>query len=76
MAIAVATATFAATDTASFTWSPALTTNPPTVLYGSVDVTDGKGPVVWQLFGAPTNVGGTVRVSAPFTGTVTLSGSD
>lgn len=74
MAQATATATFANARTASFTW--ALTSNPPTVLSCSVTVTDSDGNVSANVQGAPTNTGGTINASAPFTGTVTVVGSD
>jgi hypothetical protein len=79
MAIATATVTFTAAgaDSQAFTWSPALTSNPPKVLDVSVTVTVGtEGPVAPYVVGAPTNTGGTVGIAAPTDCTVTLVGSD
>lgn len=79
MALAYAVASFAATDSVSFTWT-SLTgplSNPtPNVLSCSTTVTDGSGPVEVNLQGVATNVGGTVIASASFTGTVVLLASD
>lgn len=79
MALAYGVASFAASDSATFTWTAqtgSLTSNPPKVIGMSIIPTDGNGPVEANLQGQPTNVGGTVQASAPFTGVVVLLGSD
>lgn len=79
MAIATAIVTFTAAgaDSQAFTWSPALTSNPPKVLATSVTVTGaGQGPVKEYIAGQPTNTGGTVAISAPTDCTVTIVASD
>jgi len=78
MAIATATVTFTAAgaDSQAFSWSSALTSNPPKVLGCGVIVQSGEGPVVPYLNGNPTNVGGTLNISAATDCTITLVASD
>ena len=79
MAIATASVTFTlgGADSAAFTWTPALTSNPCKVLGASASVTTaGQGAPLINLVGQPTNTGGTVHISAPTDCVVTLVGSD
>lgn len=79
MAIATATATFTngGAETAAFTWTPALTSNPPKVLALSVTVTTaGQGAGVPFLDTVPTNIGGSVGMANPPDCTVTIVASD
>jgi hypothetical protein len=64
-------------DSKAFTWTPQLTSNPPKVQSVSVvGAGGGQGPCSADLPAAPTNVGGTVRISSPTDCTVTLVASD
>jgi hypothetical protein len=76
MAIATANVTFTAAQTATFTWSPPLSSNPPQVIGCGVTVTDGGPDIVVNLAGAATNIGGTLNASDFFTGVVALVASD
>ena len=76
MAIATGTATFTATDTASVTWSPSLTSNPAKIIGHGVIVTDGQGPPGEVQFSSITNTGATINVGGPFTGTISVTASD
>jgi len=76
MAIATGTATFTATDTASVTWSPALTSSPAKIIGFGVSVTDGSGPPGEIQFSSITNTGATLNAGGPFTGTVSVTASD
>lgn len=71
MAQSQGTAVFAVADTASLTFSPALTSNPPTVVGSGLTVTDSKGSVS-VFYTNLTNTGCTINASAPFSGSFTL----
>lgn len=77
MATATAVVTFSASgpDSQAFTWTPTLTSNPPKVTSASVQSTSGQ-PCSADIVGAPTNVGGTVRISAQTDCVVRIEGSD
>lgn len=80
MALALGTATFSATDTASFTWKDVFTGSPvvlgstPTILAVAVTTTDGTVQAA-SLQNPPTTSGGTVSTVGTFSGTVTVLGS-
>lgn len=79
MAISTATITFTATGAISqaFSWSPALTSNPPKVLSSSlVMMSATESPPSEYLVGIPTNSGGTVAITGSADCIVTLVGSD
>jgi hypothetical protein len=78
VALAYGIATFVGVDTASFTWTAItgpLTSNPPVVLAKAEIPTDGSF-ITSDLQGEPTNSGGTIEASAPFTGFVIVLGMD
>lgn len=79
MAIATAVVAFSATGAASqaFTWTPPLSNPTPKVLSCNVIASNPTaGSCGVDMPSAPTNTGGTARVSCPTTCTVFIVGSD